>query len=204
MVHSTRTVSIFNQAINDYHNTGELRPEPDNPYHQTTLEHLLYKKAWIDSVQWHLEDEVRARDIDAESGWSLKKEIDRYNQWRTDTVELIDTHLHEELKGIKHKPEAAMNSESPGWVLDRLSILALKINHMKTEAHRQEAGATHLLESHRKLQILLEQQEDLCSALDQLMEDLLSGRKYMKVYYQMKMYNDERLNPALYRKSDNS
>jgi hypothetical protein len=171
-----------------------------NPYKEDELEFLLYQKAWIDSVQWHLEDEVRSPDIDADRGWSIKKEIDKYNQWRTDTVEAIDTFILNELKGTKHKRETAMNSETPGWILDRLSILSLKIKHMKEEAHRQEAGMLHVKDSHDKLEILMEQEEDLCTALDMLMIDLQEGRKYMKVYYQMKMYNDEKLNPALYRK----
>ena len=198
MIHSTKSISIFNEAIIDYHKADLLQPTMLNPYTEGGLEYLLYQKCWIDSIQWHLEDEVRSYRITAERGWAIKKEIDKYNQNRTDTVEAMDTFIQAELKGTKHTQQAEMNSETPGWILDRLSILTLKIVHMKEEVRREVAGTEHVQNCHKKMEILMEQEEDLSRALDQLMIDLQSGKKYMKVYYQMKMYNDENTNPALY------
>jgi len=183
-----------------YHAAGILQPSLSNPYEEGSLESLLFQKSWIDAVQWHLEDEVRSPDITADEGWAIKKKIDEYNQRRTDTVEVIDQYIYNKLKGIKHKAGTAMNSETPGWILDRLSILSLKIFHMKEEVHRKDAGRKHVENSHIKLNVLMEQIEDLGTALDELLADLMDGIKKMKVYYQMKMYNDEHLNPVLYRK----
>ncbi|MCP4121523.1 MAG: DUF4254 domain-containing protein [Bacteroidetes bacterium] len=199
MVHSTKSISAFNKANDDYHAAGKLMPEMNNPHDPETIEHLLYMKGWIDAVQWHLEDEVRNPEITPDAGWNLKKHIDNYNHRRTHTVEAIDLFIFEELHHVKHSPDAYMNSETPGWILDRLSILGLRIYHMKEEAHRHEAGSQHVELCHDKLSLLMEQEEDLSTALDQLMADLTDGKKYMKLYYQMKMYNDETLNPVLYK-----
>jgi len=199
MVHSTKSISVFNKSNDDYHAAGELMPEMVNPHDPGTVEHLLYMKGWIDSVQWHLEDEVRNPEISAEAGWAFKKHIDNYNHRRTHTVEAIDLYIFEELHNVTHSPDAYMNSETPGWILDRLSILGLRIYHMKEEAHRHEAGNLHVEACHDKLSLLMEQEEDLSTALDQLMADLMDGKKYMKLYFQMKMYNDEALNPVLYK-----
>lgn len=199
MIHSTQVISTIHQAISDYHNANELVPEIRNPFEADSHQHMLYEKAWIDNVQWHLEDEVRAQDITAEKGWSLKKQIDDYNQQRTNMVESLDEWFFRYYKDIDRTDSATINSETPGWIIDRLSILELKIYHMKVETERKDAGSHHVEECHEKLQMLLEQEEDLSTAFDQLLADLQDGRKYMKLYYQLKMYNNHKTNPALYR-----
>lgn len=202
MLDSRQSTSIFQRAIADYHATGLLEPGEVNPYPSGSLESLLYRKAWIDSVQWHLEDEVRDPAVGAERGWALKKRIDACNQRRTDTVEALDNYLADQLsnQGIERRNDAVMNTETPGWVLDRMSILHLRIWHMREESERSEAGEAHVRKCAEKLGLLLEQAGDLGTAFDQLIGDLHSGRKYMKAYRPMKMYNDDSLNPVLYRR----
>ena len=170
-----------------------------NPYPSDALEHLLYRKNWIDTVQWHYEDLIRDPEIEPGEGMKLKRLIDASNQDRTDTVEYIDSYFLNNFKNVAPQKNATVNSESPAWALDRLSILELKIYHMEEEANRKEATESHREKCQEKLQVLLEQREDLSSAIDQLLHDIAQGTKYMKVYKQMKMYNDEDTNPVLYR-----
>ncbi len=190
--------SIFQKAINDYHHTDDVDTAVKNPYEQTTLEHLLYLKNWIDTVQWHLEDLIRDPVIDPAEALLLKRRIDKSNQERTDMVEFIDTYFLDKYKNAAVKENAAINTESPAWAVDRLSILALKIYHMQQEAERPGASQEHRATCSKKLQVLLEQRKDLSEAIDTLLSDIENGWKYMKVYKQMKMYNDESLNPVLY------
>jgi hypothetical protein len=171
-----------------------------NPFEKNTIENCLYLKNWIDTVQWHLEDIIRDPDIRPEEALLLKRRIDASNQERTDLVELIDSYFLDKYKDVTVLPDAGINTESPAWAIDRLSILALKIYHMKQETERPNSNAEHLEQCKTKLRILLEQQTDLSSAIDQLIDDIAAGRKYMKVYRQMKMYNDPSLNPILYGK----
>ncbi|WEK18202.1 MAG: DUF4254 domain-containing protein [Candidatus Pedobacter colombiensis] len=189
---------IFGEAINDYHIHNNIDQPIKNPYRISSIEHLLYLKCWIDTVQWHMEDVVRNPEINPVEGLQWKRRIDASNQERTDVVEYIDSYFLEEYKNIKPDTAAKINSESPAWVIDRLSILALKVYHMKEETLRTDAGEEHKNLCTQKLNILLNQQTDLSNSLDELIQDIESGAKYMKVYKQMKMYNDPSLNPVLY------
>ncbi len=189
---------VFEQCIADYHKKDDVDGVMVNPYAAGELPHLLYLKNWIDTVQWHLEDIIRDPAIDPVKALAIKRRIDHSNQERTDTVEYIDSWLLEKYKDVQVQQDATINTESPAWAIDRLSILALKIFHMQVEASRTDAGTEHLEGVRKKLEILLAQRTDLSSAIDQLLEDIASGKKYMKVYRQMKMYNDETLNPVLY------
>ena len=191
---------IFNQAIRDYHVKNNVDTPISNPYDRDSIENRLYLKCWIDTVQWHYEDLIRDPHIDPVEGMNLKHRIDRSNQDRTDLVEQIDSYFRQQFCDVTPLPEATINTESPAWAVDRLSILALKIYHMREQAERTEASAEHKAKCQAKLDVLLEQQVDLSTAIDQLLEDIEAGRKYMKVYRQMKMYNDPSTNPVLYNK----
>ncbi|MBW8684197.1 DUF4254 domain-containing protein [Chitinophaga rhizophila] len=190
---------IFDQCIADYHVHNSVHQPIHNPYEKTAFEHLLYLKNWIDTVQWHLEDIIRDPLIDPVKALEIKRWIDRSNQERTDVVEYIDGYFLDKYKDTPAAAGATINTESPAWAIDRLSILALKIFHMREEATRADATPEHREACQRKLDILLEQRQDLGSAISQLLEDIAAGRKYMKVYKQMKMYNDPSLNPVLYK-----
>ncbi|MBO7577608.1 MAG: DUF4254 domain-containing protein [Prevotella sp.] len=191
---------IFNQAIRDYHIKDDIETPIKNPYGYDTIENRLYLKCWIDTVQWHFEDIIRDPHIDPIEALQLKRRIDRSNQDRTDLVEQIDSYFRQQYSNVKVLPDARINTESPAWAVDRLSILALKIYHMREQAERQDAPAEHRERCKAKLDVLLEQQVDLSTAIDQLLDDISAGRKYMKVYRQMKMYNDPSTNPVLYGK----
>jgi len=171
---------------------------PTIPFDPGTIEHSLFSKNWIDAVQWHLEDIIRDPAIDPVDALKLKRRIDSSNQDRTDLVEMIDSYFYEKYKDIIPKSDATINTESPAWAIDRLSILSLKIYHMEQEVSRKEASSEHIEKCKAKLNVLLEQRNDLSSAINQLISDIESGRRYMKVYKQMKMYNDPSLNPVLY------
>ena len=190
---------IFDQCIADYHVHNSVHQPISNPYEKSAFEHLLYLKNWIDTVQWHLEDIVRDPLIDPVKALEIKRWIDRSNQERTDVVEYVDGYFLDKYKNTTPVAGATINTESPAWAIDRLSILALKIYHMREEATRADATPEHREACQRKLDILLEQRQDLGSAITQLLEDITAGRKYMKVYKQMKMYNDPSLNPVLYK-----
>ncbi len=189
---------IFNQVIRDYHVTDNIDTAIQNPYAEGTIENRLYLKCWIDTVQWHFEDIIRDPNIEPVDAVTLKRRIDKSNQDRTDLVEQIDSYFRQLYKDVQVLPDARINTESPAWAIDRLSILALKIYHMQEQVNRKDASAEHVTKCQGKLDILLEQQVDLSTAIDQLLEDIEAGRKYMKVYRQMKMYNDPSTNPILY------
>ena len=189
--------NIFQESIDTYHIKDEVNQEFVSPYSKDKVEHLLYRKNWIDTVQWHYEDIIRDPDIDPVAALELKRKIDASNQDRTDLVEYIDSYFLEKYRSIKVKEDATINTESPAWAFDRLSILALKIYHMQEEVNRTDASSEHIENCQKKLTVLLEQKKDLSSAIDQLLADIESGDKYMKVYKQMKMYNDDELNPVL-------
>jgi hypothetical protein len=191
---------IFNNAIEQYHKTDSVDALINNPYPKQSIEYFLFQKNCIDTVQWHLEDIIRKPDINAVEALQIKRRIDKSNQDRTDLVELIDSYFLDKFKDVVILPEAKINTESPAWAIDRLSILALKIYHMTVETLRTEAITEHVNLCKQKLEILKEQQVDLSTAIDQLLEDIASGKKYMKTYKQMKMYNDPNLNPELYNK----
>lgn len=189
---------IFNEATVAYHVTDNVDAPHPNPYTEGTIEHTLYAKNMVDAVQWHLEDIIRDPEIDPVAALALKRRIDASNQVRTDMVEELDSYFREKYAGVKVAADATINTESPAWALDRLSILALKIYHMNAETERTDASAEHIAKCRGKLAVLLEQQKDLTTAINQLLEDIATGRKYMKVYRQMKMYNDADTNPVLY------
>lgn len=189
---------IFNRAINEYHLTDNVDAPINNPFDGGTIENSLYLKCWIDTVQWHLEDIIRDPQIDPAEALLIKRRIDHSNQDRTDLVEQIDSWLRDKYKDVEVKSDARINTESPAWAIDRLSILALKIYHMKEQAERTDAADDHRAKCTAKLDVLLQQQVDLGTAIDQLLEDIEAGTKYMKVYRQMKMYNDPATNPVLY------
>uniref|UniRef100_UPI004027A377 DUF4254 domain-containing protein n=1 Tax=Prevotella sp. TaxID=59823 RepID=UPI004027A377 len=191
---------IFNKAIEDYHVKNNIDTPISNPYGHDTIENRLYLKCWIDSVQWHMEDIIRDPHIDPQEGMQLKHRIDRSNQDRTDLVEQIDSWFRQHFSDVTPRPDARLNTESPAWAVDRLSILALKIYHMREQSNRQDATQQHRELCNGKLNVLLEQQKDLSLAIDQLLDDIKEGKKYMKVYRQMKMYNDPSTNPILYQK----
>ena len=190
---------IFQEVIEHYHLENDVDQEFSNKYDSEIdfFEHLLYKKCWIDTVQWHYEDIIRDPAIDPVEALKLKRQIDASNQERTDMVEYIDSYFLEQYNDVEPKDEATINTESPAWAIDRLSILALKIFHMREEAEREDASAAHREACQGKLDILLEQRLDLSTAIDTLITDIKNGKKYMKVYKQMKMYNDDELNPVL-------
>ena len=192
---------IFKRAAADYHITDNVDTPISNPFEEGTIENMLYLKCWIDTVQWHLEDIIRDPNIDPAEALQLKRRIDRSNQDRTDLVEDIDSYFRQTYSEVKPLPDARLNTESPAWAVDRLSILALKIYHMQEQTSRKDATEEHRAKCQAKLGVLLEQQKDLSLAIDQLLEDIEHGRKYMKVYRQMKMYNDPSTNPILYKNS---
>ena len=189
---------IFNRAIGDYHRWDDVDHPIENPYEPGSLEHLLYHKNWIDTVQWHLEDIIRDPQIDPVTALAIKRRIDKSNQDRTDMVEYIDSYLLDKYRDVEPRPDARLNTETPAWAIDRLSILALKIYHMAREAERTDVGDAHRAACRKKLDVLLAQQVDLSGAIEELIGDIEAGRKYMKTYKQMKMYNDPALNPVLY------
>jgi len=189
---------VFHQCVKDYHEHNHVDTPLQNPFEAGTLQHLFYRKNFIDTVQWHLEDIVRDPHIDPVAGLELKRRIDRSNQERTDLVEQIDDHFILEYKDITPQHDATLNTESPAWAIDRLSILVLKIWHMREEVQRVEASEEHRKKCADKLVILLDQQKDLSRSIDELLNDIAAGKKKMKVYRQMKMYNDPALNPVLY------
>lgn len=191
---------IFERAIRDYHITDDVDTPLQNPYAVSTIEADLYRKCWIDTVQWHLEDIIRDPGIDPVEALALKRRIDRSNQDRTDLVETIDSYFFTKYHGIQPLPAATINTESPAWAIDRLSILALKIWHMREQVQRMDATPEHRARCQQKLDVLMDQQVDLSTAIDQLLADIEAGRKWMKVYKQMKMYNDPSTNPVLYQK----
>ena len=200
MSFSEQCNKIFQQAIDDYHVHDDIDTPINNPYADGTIENRLYLKCWIDTVQWHFEDIIRDPNIDPIEALALKRRIDRSNQDRTDLVEQIDSYFRQKYSEVKVLPDARINTESPAWAIDRLSILALKIYHMREQVERQDASKEHKDTCTAKLNVLLEQQKDLGTAIDQLLEDIQEGRKYMKVYRQMKMYNDPSTTPVLYKK----
>ncbi|MCR4613402.1 MAG: DUF4254 domain-containing protein [Bacteroidaceae bacterium] len=191
---------VFERAIGDYHRSDNVDAPIRNPFADDSIENRLYLKCWIDTVQWHLEDLIRDPQIQPEAGMALKRRIDKSNQDRTDLVEQIDSYFRDCYKDVQVLPTATINTESPAWAIDRLSILALKIWHMREQADRRDASEEHRQRCGAKLDVLLEQRTDLSTAIDQLLADIAAGRKYMKVYRQMKMYNDPSTNPVLYRK----
>ena len=189
---------IFRQAIRDYHLKDNVDTPINNPYKRHSIDYSLYLKCWIDTVQWHLEDIIRDPHIEPNEALGLKRRIDSSNQDRTDLVEEIDSYFRQLYSEVKPLPDARLNTESPAWAIDRLSILALKIWHMQEQTERTDTSQEHINRCKAKLSVLLEQQADLSTAIDQLLEDIEQGRKYMKVYRQMKMYNDPSTNPVLY------
>lgn len=191
---------IFRDTTALYHNTDNVDAKVANPYPEGSIESTLFEKNWIDAVQWHLEDIIRDPNIDPVAALALKRRIDKSNQDRTDMVEEIDTYFRDKYKDVPALPDATINTESPAWAIDRLSILALKIYHMAAEVSRPDASPEHKAKCQAKLDILLQQEEDLTTAIDQLLDDIAHGKKYMKVYRQMKMYNDPATNPVLYKK----
>jgi hypothetical protein len=190
---------VFEQSIKDYHQYDSVDQPINNPFRKDKIEHLLYAKNWIDTVQWHYEDIIRNPNIDPVAALTLKRKIDASNQERTDMVEYIDSYFLQQYSNVTPRESATINSESPAWAIDRLSILALKIHHMNEEATRLDASPEHRLKCTEKLNVLLEQKQDLSTAIDTLLTDIENGDKFMKVYKQMKMYNDDELNPVLYQ-----
>ncbi len=194
---------VFNTSINDYHKVDHVDAPSNNPFENSSLEHFLYAKNWIDTVQWHLEDIIRDENINPVEALKIKRRIDQSNQERTDLVEFIDGWFLNRYKNVSPAENAKINTETPAWAVDRLSILALKIYHMSIEAHREEASEEHREKCLQKLNVLNAQKEDLSTAINQLLTDIENGKVKIKVYKQMKMYNDESLNPILYQNQKN-
>lgn len=198
MTFSESCNSIFDRCVELYHVTDDIDAPVPNPYDEGSVEHTLFEKNLIDARQWHMEDIIRDPEIDPAEALVLKRRIDRSNQERTDLVEEIDEYLRTKYADVVVASDATINTETPAWAIDRLSILALKIYHMAVEANRTDASADHVARCRGKLDILLQQRTDLSAAIDALVADIAAGRKYMKVYKQMKMYNDADTNPVLY------
>lgn len=198
---STLFNKIFFQSIEDYHVKDEVSAIENNPFPANSLEHILYKKNWVDTVQWHLEDIIRAPEINPEEAVRIKRKIDASNQVRTDIVEEIDDYFFDLFKSVTPKPGARINTETPAWAIDRLSILALKIYHFKQETLRTDIHTDHIIKCRQKLDVLLQQQLYLSEAIDALLQDIQSGACIIKTYKQMKMYNDKELNPVLRKSS---
>lgn len=196
---SKQCIEIFNQSINDYHVNDSVDTTINNPFEEGTVNALMYLKNWVDTVQWHYEDIIRDPEIDPTAGMQLKRKIDKSNQHRTDLVEKIDDFYIEQYQSVKVSEKGVLNTESPAWVIDRLSILCLKIYHMQEQVDRAEVSESHKLQCENKLAILKDQEIDLSTSFDQLLEDFSKGSKKIKVYRQMKMYNDTDLNPVLYK-----
>ena len=194
--------SVFDASVADYHRNDDIDFPCPNPFEKGSLQHILYEKNWVDAVQWHLEDIIRDPAINPDEALLLKRRIDNSNQVRTDMVEEIDSWFLDKFSSVVPDPDATFNTESPAWALDRLSILALKIWHMREQTERTDASKEHLEKCAAKLAVLLQQRADLTIAIDALLDDSAAGRKYMKVYRQMKMYNDPATNPVLYGKKD--
>ncbi len=201
---SKKAIKIFEKSVNDYHVYDDITRNPNNPFENKSFEHLLYEKNWIDTVQWHYEDIIRDPDIDPSEGMKLKRLIDSSNQNRTEIVEYIDSYFLNLYSSVTTRENAKVNTESPAWAIDRLSILILKIYHMEEESNRKDVSEDHRNNCQKKLNVLIEQREDLSESIDQLLIDLSTGIKKMRVYKQMKMYNDESLNPVLYKKDDSA
>ena len=201
---SKKAIKIFEKSVNDYHVYDDITRNPNNPFENKSFEHLLYEKNWIDTVQWHYEDIIRDPDIDPSEGMKLKRLIDSSNQNRTEMVEYIDSYFLNLYSSSTIRENAKVNTESPAWAIDRLSILILKIYHMEEESNRKDVSEDHRNNCQKKLNVLIEQREDLSESIDQLLIDLSTGIKKMRVYKQMKMYNDESLNPVLYKKDDSA
>ena len=201
---SKKAIKIFEKSVNDYHVYDDITRNPNNPFENKSFEHLLYNKNWIDTVQWHYEDIIRDPDIDPSEGMKLKRLIDSSNQNRTEMVEYIDSYFLNLYSSVTTRENAKVNTESPAWAIDRLSILILKIYHMEEESNRKDVSEDHRNNCQKKLNVLIEQREDLSESIDQLLIDLSTGIKKMRVYKQMKMYNDESLNPVLYKKDDSA
>lgn len=199
MLSAEQCYDIFIRSIHDYHTQDHVDAVLRNPYTGKHFEALLYNKNWIDTVQWHLEDIIRNPDIDPVEALAIKRRIDKSNQERTDLVEKIDDYFLEQFGGVKPLADARMNSETPAWLLDRMSILMLKIYHMKEQTERKDASTEHIAKCSQKLAILMEQKSDMRMAFDELVEDIYAGKRKFKVYRQMKMYNDASLNPVLYQ-----
>ena len=191
---------IFRTAVVDYHITNDVDAPMRNPYALGTIEHDLYLKNWIDTVQWHLEDIIRDPQIDPAEALLLKRRIDKSNQDRTDLVERIDSYFWEQYHTILPKTNAKINTESPAWAIDRLSILHVKIYHMQEQVNRTDVCQEQHDKCAAKLAVLQEQLQDMTTSITQLLEDYASGERIMRVYRQMKMYNDPTLNPVLYKK----
>ena len=198
MLKANECYKVFQRSIDDYHLVDDVNAKSKNPYEPKSFESLLYDKNWIDTVQWHLEDIIRAPQIDPIEGIKIKRRIDKSNQDRTDVVERVDDYFLDYFKGNTPKPGARINSETPAWLLDRMSILMLKIYHMKEQTERDDASEEHIRKCQAKLQVLMEQKSDMQLAFDEMVEDIGSGARRFKVYRQMKMYNDASLNPILY------
>lgn len=191
---------VFCQAINDYHVKDDVEAIVSNPYERDEIENRLYLKCWIDTVRWHFEDMIRHPHIDPMDALSLIRRIERSSQDRTDIVEHIDSYFKHKYSNVKPLPDATLNTESPAWAIDRLSILELKIYHMREQTMRTDVPHEHTARCRERLAVLLEQERDLSTAIDTLLDDIAAGRKCMKVYRQMKMYNDPSTNPVLYKK----
>lgn len=198
---SAKAIEVFLRAIADYRVSNDIDAPIVNPYEVRSIEFYLYTKNWIDNAQWDMEDIIRNPDIDPVEALAMKRRIDRSNQERTDLVELIDSYFLDLYKDVCPEKDAKINTESPAWALDRMSILQLKIYHMREQTKRTDASEEHIKACEQKLQVLFEQEKDLATAVDELLEDIAKGRKYMKVYKQMKMYNDPAMNPLLLGKA---
>ena len=193
-------IKIFEKAITDYHVKDNVYQSFTNPFEESSIECTMYQKSWIDTVQWHYEDIIRDPNIEPAAGMDMKRKIDKSNQNRTDVVEQLDDYYISLFNNVSIQSNAKLNTESPGWVVDRISILCLKIYHMQEQVDRTDTDSKHRQQCLNKLNILLEQKEDISKSFNDLLDEIQKGEKQIKVYRQMKMYNDDTLNPVLYKK----
>ena len=190
---------IFEESIRSYHIHNNIDSPLVTNYQPGDIRFLLFRKNWIDTIQWHLEDEIRNPSIASADALIIKRKIDKSNQDRTDIVESLDQILLGEIGEGRPNAGAQVNTETPAWAIDRLSILGLKIFHMREAANREDSSQQHRNECNNKLNVLLIQKVDLSESIDQLLSDIRAGKKILKLYKQMKMYNDPELNPVLYK-----
>lgn len=198
MVTAEYCTSLFLSTIEEYHKTDNIET-PCPVVESDTLEKILIRKCWIDTVQWHLEDLIRRPDLEPYQFILIKRKIDKSNQDRTDCVEQIDDYLMNEFNKVKIHENPRLNTETPAWVIDRLSILMLKIYHMNEQTERKDASIDHLKLCKQKLDTLIQQKLDLSFSFNYLLKELSEGISVMKLYRQMKMYNDPNTNPELYQ-----
>ena len=203
MVFLFDTVKLMERQLKEVEQWHEELPQDDSS-ESADFPSLVSAQHQVNFELWHQEDLARDPDVSDSKIAGVKRAIDVLNQRRNDLIEQLDQFLVNVLsrENVNTTDQTELNSETPGSMIDRLSINALKIYHMNEEIQREDVAESHRKKCFGKLSVLQEQREDLRQCLDKLLVDLSTGKKRLKVYQQMKMYNDESLNPVLYWKGE--